>query len=251
MKIVQITDCHLFSDCETTAYQGHNPYLSLARVLTKVIELAPDLVVVTGDISSDKSLQSYQHFSTLWQRQKLSCELIVLPGNHDDEAIMRDHFSVQQFPLLPTMRTFNTWKMHFLNTKFGDGTKGKVSNHDLQQLRKNLEARPDASHLIAVHHHPIDCKGWMDNHEWLNRHDFMALVAANPQVKGVIYGHIHHASERVVGQCRFMSTPSTCWQWVNQANFAVSDESPGLRVLELGENAALHSQIIRIEGNKH
>lgn len=249
MKIVQITDCHLFSDRDKTAYNQINPYLTLAGVLTKVKELQPDLVVASGDISGDKSLQSYQHFSALWRHHELACELMVLPGNHDDEALMRAHFPVRQFPLLYTPFTLKTWQLHFLNSKFADGTKGQVSNTDLQQLQRNLSAQPDVSHLIAVHHHPIDCNGWMDAHEWLNRSDFMALVANNPQVKGVIYGHIHHASEQLLGKCRFMSTPSTCWQFANQATFSVSDEAPGFRVLDLGKNADLYSQVIRIEGN--
>lgn len=251
MKIVQISDCHLFSDYDKTAYQQINPYLSLAKVLTTVRELQPDLVVASGDISSDKSQQSYLHFRTLWELQKLDCELIVLPGNHDDEAIMKRHFSAQQFPSLPSTRTFKTWQIHFLNSKLAQGNKGQVSTNDLKKLQLKLTAQPNANHLIAVHHHPIDCNGWMDKHEWINRHEFMALIADNPQVKGVIYGHIHHASEHQVGHCRLMSTPSTCWQWANQAEFALSDESPGFRVLELGENGAFHSQVIRIEGNNN
>ncbi|MFT4940540.1 MAG: Icc protein [Paraglaciecola sp.] len=251
MKIVQISDCHLFSDREKTAYKQINPYLTLASVLTKIKELTPDLVVASGDISGDKSLQSYQHFSALWRHHKLACELIVIPGNHDDEAHMRAHFPAQQFPLSYAPRSLKTWQMHFLNSKLADDTKGRVSARDLQQLQHDLTAMPDANHIIAVHHHPIDCNGWMDKHEWLNRSDFIAIVRANPQVKGVIYGHIHHASEHLIGKCRLMSAPSTCWQWTNQTDFAVSDELPGFRLLELGENGDFYSHVIRIEGNKN
>ena len=148
-----------------------------------------------------------------------------------------------------TPLSFTKWQLHLLNSKFADGTKGRVNDSTLQQLQHDIVAKPDVSHLIAVHHHPVDCNGWMDAHEWVNRSDFMAVVAANPQVKGVIHGHIHHASEQIVGNCCFMSTPATCWQFANQATFAVSEEAPGFRLLELEENGTLHSQVIRIEGH--
>jgi Icc protein len=99
MKIVQISDCHLFSDNKKVGYQQINPYQSLSRVLKKVNELKPALVIACGDISSDKTLDSYRHFSSLWESSKLACKLIVMPGNHDDVEVMQGHFAPHHLSL--------------------------------------------------------------------------------------------------------------------------------------------------------
>jgi Icc protein len=254
MKIVQISDCHLYADSNKAGYRQVNPYQSLSRVLKKVSELKPVLVIASGDISSDKTLQSYQHFSSLWQAANLACKLIVMPGNHDEVSAMQAHFAPHQLSLGGAICQTDVWQIHCLNSKIAEATnadssqetRGQVSKSELLQLQSAISSAPNLRHLIAVHHHPIDCGGWMDVHEWINRQDFVDLVAATPQIKGVIYGHIHHASEQQQGECLFMSCPSTCWQWATQESFAASEESPGFRLIELKTNGQLSSQIIRI-----
>lgn len=254
MKVVQISDCHLFADTSKAGYRQINPYQSLSRVLKKITELRPDLVIASGDISSDSTLDSYQHFSSLWQVSELACKLIVMPGNHDEVGVMQAHFAPHQLSLGGVICKTDVWQIHCLNSKLAQSatedstqdTRGQVSKSDLLQLEAAISSAPNLRHLITVHHHPIDCGGWMDVHEWINRQDFVDLVTATPQIKGVIYGHIHHASERQQGECLFMSCPSTCWQWAKQANFAASGESPGFRLIELKTNGQLSSQIIRV-----
>jgi Icc protein len=250
MKIIQISDCHLYGDTRKTGYRDINPYHTLSKVLSKAAELQPDLVIASGDISSDQTLQSYQHFSHLWQASTLACDLIVMPGNHDEQEVMQRHFAPHHLSLGGVIASRDGWQIHSLNSKFVQGgakeTRGQVSQADLLILRAAISEAPELKHIVVVHHHPLDCGGWMDSHEWLNRQDFVDLVAALPQIKAVIYGHIHHASEQQRGQCLFMSCPSTCWQWATVETFAPSQESAGLRLIELHENGHLSSQIIRI-----
>jgi Icc protein len=250
MNIVQISDCHLYGDNNKAGYGDINPYQSLSRVLNKVRALQPTLVIASGDISSDSTLESYQHFSSLWEACKLGCKLIVMPGNHDDVSVMQRHFAPHHLSLGGVIDQSDGWQIHCLNSKFAHSTaqetRGQVSKGDLLRLQAAISSAPKIRHLIAVHHHPIDCGGWMDAHEWINRQDFVDLVTVTPQIKGVMYGHIHHAGEQRRGECLFMSCPSTCWQWANQASFALSEASPGFRLIELPASGQLSSQVIRV-----
>ena len=246
MKIVQISDCHLFADPNRQGYKQIAPYHSLARVFSHVKKKKPDLVIATGDISADKSAESYQHFISLWHDAGINCNCEVMAGNHDDLELMQEHFVEPCFGQNKSWLQGANWQVHILNSKYAQGTKGFVNETELQALQLSLSKTPELRHLIAVHHHPIECNGWMDRHEWLNRAEFMKVVAAHPQVNGVIYGHIHHASEQKIGACLFMSAPSTCWQWAMQAEFATSDELPGFRVIELSENGLINSEIWRV-----
>jgi Icc protein len=244
LTIAHLSDCHLFANIQQCGNGAINPYTSLQAVLAKIAVLEADLVIASGDISGDESMQSYQHFQRLWQQSGIEAPIMVLPGNHDNEQLLADLLSNQHnWPSSHSLAPH--WQVHGLNSK-DTGTQGSVSEQQLSILDKQLKARPDAYHLIAVHHHPIACGGWMDTHSWNDRQHFMDLVACHPQIRGVVYGHIHHASEHHQQHCCFLSVPSTCWQWANQAEFALSDESPGYRVLTLHTDGQLSSQIERI-----
>jgi Icc protein len=87
----------------------------------------------------------------------------------------------------------------------------------------------------------------MDKHEWTNRQEFNAVVAANPSIKGVVYGHIHMAIEQQKDQCLYMACPSTCWQFATESSFATSDLLPGYRVLKLLDNGQIVTSIHRLK----
>jgi Icc protein len=244
VKIVQLSDCHLYSNISKPGYNGIKPYQSLTEILQQVKVLSPQLVIVSGDISGDGSAESYAHFKQLWRDSGLNSPLMVLPGNHDDLALLQAEMSECRLWNAAPM-SLGKWHIHGLNSKY-KATLGKLDRAQSTDLQEYLQHYATGFHLVAVHHHPLACGGWMDKHEWLNRADFVELMQQHRQVKAVIYGHIHHDSVRQLGDCQYMSCPSTCWQWAMQADFAFTAERPGFRVLQLAEDGSLSTQVIRI-----
>lgn len=244
VNIIQLSDCHLYFSKSKTGYNSINPYQSLAEILQQVRGLSPLLVIVSGDISGDASAESYQHFKQLWRDSGLTSPLMVLPGNHDDLALLNAELSEYRLWTAAPI-SLGKWHIHGLNTKH-KGTLGKLDKGQSESLQNYLQSYANDFHLVAVHHHPLACDGWMDKHEWLNRAEFVRLITQHSQVKAVIYGHIHHDSATQVGDCQYMSCPSTCWQWAMQQDFAFSAERPGFRVMQLAEDGKLSTQVIRI-----
>lgn len=248
LKVVQISDCHLYSDPNQQGYNDINPFRSLQQIFHDIASHSPDLVLVTGDVSGDESYQSYQHFITLWQQSTLCCDFVVLPGNHDDIALMHDvipaknlwtHYSLEQ-PL-----TIGHWQFPFLNTQTA-GIAGHLSRPQLEQLSAHLSSAKRFQ-LIAAHHHPIACNSWMDKHSWDNAEELIQGISAYSIAKALIYGHIHHASEQRIKHCLLLSCPSTCWQWAMQSEFGVSAEPAGYRILHLGDQGDITTNIIRVD----
>lgn len=242
--IVQISDCHLFADTGRAGYAGINPFASLRAVLSRAATEQADLVVATGDISGDDSIDSYRHFLALIQQFLPHTPVYLIPGNHDKPAFMKEIFAGQVLTASEPLRLGN-WLIHGLNSHF-QGTLGKVSAEQLQQVQGHIENSGDCYHLLAVHHHPVPVDGWMDKHTFVNRQDLTRLVSLNPTIKAVIYGHVHLHQEHQREHCRYMSVPSSCWQWKNSADFAISDQLPGYRRIHLADNGELHSQIVRV-----
>ena len=245
MKLIQISDCHLFAAPNKISY-NINPLQSLERILTEVKAHRPELLLVTGDISGDGSGQSYRHFSRLLAQAKIDCRVGIIPGNHDNPQQLAANINEEHLWLNnPQLILPNQWHIHLLNTQY-QHTLGQISAASLKSLAKYVHQHSNAYHLLAAHHHPISCGGWMDQHQWTNRQEFNAVVAQNQSIKGVVYGHIHMAIEQQQNQCLYMACPSTCWQFANQESFATSNLMPGYRVINLLKDGQITTSIHRL-----
>lgn len=251
MQIIQISDCHLFADIHKVGYNQINPYNSLKDILIEVSHYKPDVLLVTGDLSSDASLESYLHFKALLAQSKLTCDLSILPGNHDQPEKLQAEFAATQLWNNSPLDVSNTkWQIHLVNTHH-QGTLGYISSYDIAVLSKELQQHPDRHHLIATHHHPVECGGWMDKHEWVNRQEFIELIERYPAVKAVVYGHIHTEIDVTINNIRYLACPSTCWQWATTESFAVSELMPGYRVINLLENGQITTSVKRLTYNNN
>lgn len=246
MKVIQISDCHLFADSSQAGYNNINPFRSLKLILNEVKVQRPEVLLVTGDISGDGTEQSYQHFSQLVHEVNIDCPIGVIPGNHDNPEHLTANVPEEYLWLHhPQLVLPNQWHLHLLDTQY-QNTLGQISAYSLRSLEDYLRLHSQDYHLLAAHHHPIPCGGWMDNHPWTNRQEFNAVVARHPSIKAVIYGHIHTAIEQQKNQCVYMACPSTCWQFANQASFATTDLKPGYRVINLLKNGQITTSIHRL-----
>src|SRR5690554_2741990 len=82
LKLVQITDTHLYGHPNETLL-GLNTRESFQCVLdlVKANQPHPDAIIITGDISQDLSLESYQYLHE--HLQPFNCPKFLFEGNHD------------------------------------------------------------------------------------------------------------------------------------------------------------------------
>ena len=243
-RIVQVSDCHLFSDPEKTSYNDINPYQSLKAVLQSAANESPDLLLLTGDLSGDDTEQSYHHLKQLLSKPYLPNQIRMLPGNHDLPDTMREMFG-NDICRFEGIEEFGNWRFHYLNSHY-KGTLGMVSEERLQSLQYDILNEPHMQHIVVVHHHALDTMSWMDKHEWINRSKFLQLMHFLPRPIRVLYGHIHSDVFRSFSGQEYYACPSSCWQWQLSEEFAVSDEHPGYRVIELGDNGEWLTWVNRI-----
>jgi Icc protein len=247
MKIIQISDCHLFADTQKIGYNNINPLHSLKRILAQIKGHRPDVLLITGDLSGDGTEQSYQHFSRLIHEAKIACRMGIIPGNHDNQQQLTANIFEEYLWLNhPHITLPNQWHIHLLDTQYQHAI-GQISEDSLAFLAEYTKIHSNDYHLLAAHHHPIPCGGWMDKHEWTNRQKFNVVVAKQPSIKGVVYGHIHMAIEQRKDQCVYMACPSTCWQFANKETFATTDLMPGYRMINLLGNGQITTSIHRLK----
>lgn len=246
LRIVQLTDTHLYRD-PGGRLMGLNTQVSLDAVLARVqAEFWPlDALLLTGDLVHDMSPEGYQRLGG--QISALGVPAYGLPGNHDDPGTLRAHL---QGPILHTDRyaSLGAWSLVLLDSTLPGEDSGVLSQHELQGLDVCLREAPQRATLVCLHHQPVPVGcGFMDEMPLLNADDFFAVLDQHPQVRGVLWGHIHQAFSSERNGVRLLGCPSTCVQFKpGVAHFALDELPPGFRWLELHADGQIETGIIRL-----
>lgn len=246
LRVLQLTDPHLMAD-PSGALLGVNTRDSLDAVIASVLaeELAPDLILATGDLAQDGSEQAYRVFRD--KLQVFGCPTLWLAGNHDNlenlakviagsDAASRQHL-------------LGGWQFIQLNSAVPGQVHGHLDEQEIAFLESALSNFPDRPALVTLHHHPVDIgSNWMADIGLQNRDAFWRVIDRFPQVKVVLWGHIHQELDAVRNNVRLLATPSTCIQFTTGSpTFSVEAKAPGYRWLMLQGNGDVSTVVGRAD----
>lgn len=246
IKVLQITDTHLFAD-SSGCLLGLNTEQSLEAVIAKIRgnHLPADLILATGDLVHDGTPAAYQRiFSHLGN---FGLPVYCLPGNHDEAMALQQ--SLDDGPIQYVEHTHHgDWHFIFLDSTIADSEKAHLSQETLQTLETHLQSAPDTHTLICLHHQPVPTGSeWLDTMAVDNAAEFFAIIENHPQVRGILWGHVHQEFDGMYRNIRLMSSPSTCVQFLpGSKEFAVDTATPGYRWLEFHPDGRIETGVERI-----
>jgi Icc protein len=245
--LVQLSDSHLFAEADGRLL-GMNTRQSLEKVIESVLAEQPavDLILATGDLSQDGSVESYHAFRQL--SAQIAAPVRWLPGNHDELPQMAE--AAQQSDFLEPVIDIGQWRITLLDSAVPGSVPGYLQDAQLQLLAQALSEAPQRHHLICLHHHPvsIDC-AWMEPIGLRNPEALFAVLGRFPQVRAVLWGHIHQMFDQVREGVRLLASPSTCIQFApGSEDFQLDDLPPGYRWLRLHDDGRLETGISRVTG---
>lgn len=244
LTILQISDTHLHAAADSRM-RGVTTYATLLAVLEHAKRdrrWPADLIVATGDIVQDESRAGYERFRQ--SLEPLGVPVVSIPGNHDDPKLMAEILSSGRFQFGGEVR-LGPWSLILLSTFLAGEDAGGLGTARLGGLRKALAAHVGQHVVVCMHHHPLPMGStWLDGVALRDAADFWRVIDASPHVKAVVCGHVHQATDRQRNNVRFMSTPSTCAQFLPGSEFfALDDRPPGLRWLELRPDGRIDSEV--------
>jgi 3',5'-cyclic-AMP phosphodiesterase len=244
ISLLQFTDTHLHAaaDSRMRGVTTYRTFLDTLAQSQKSPDWPPDAILVTGDIVQDESRAGYERFvSTL---KPFGIPVLCLPGNHDDPALMEELLVRPPFQFGGTAR-FGGWSVLLLNTFLIGEDAGGLGAQRLNALQQALREQGGQHVLIALHHHPLPMGStWLDGVGLRDADEFLRVVEAHSNVRCVLWGHVHQASDRRVGNVRFLSTPSTCSQFLPGSEFFALDERPpGMRWLQLQPDGQISTRV--------
>ena len=246
LRILQITDTHLSADPDHCLV-GLNTLNAFEHVLAAAKKQLsqPDLVLATGDLVHDASNAGYQlimeRFNTL------NAPVHYLPGNHDiAEQLLSNCLPSQS--AFPYSHQQGNWSLIMLDSTVPGRVGGHLDERQIEQLNYELYKHQDKHTLVCLHHHPVAVGSkWMDKIAVDNPEPFWKAIKQHPQVRGILYGHVHQTVEGEYAGVRLMATPSTCIQFTPaQDKFGIDDQPPGYRWLVLLPDGEIISRVERL-----
>lgn len=241
-KLLQITDTHLFGD-PTRSLRGTPTLPALHATLEAAADdlCGSEAILVTGDLVQDDPA-GYGPFRDIFR--DLGRPVLCVPGNHDLVPPMRKTLAEAPFRIGGT-HDFGNWRVVMLDSSVPGEVAGHLAPAALAELDAALAAAPGQHALIALHHHPVPMRSaWIDVLGLTNADEFFAVLDRHPQVRAVIFGHVHQAFESTRGGVRLLGTPSTCSQFRPRVdNFAVDEQPPAWRTLRLYANGSIDTEV--------
>ncbi len=199
--------------------------------------------MLTGDLTQDESRGAYAHIAQTFSG--LGLPTLVVPGNHDVRALMREALQETPFHYCAELRV-GDWLLVGVDSCVSGVAHGAVSTAELKRMH-NIIQNTDAEHVVVCLHHPPVAVGsrWLDEVGLKNRDEFLSTVHDAGRVRLVLFGHVHQAVDDTSEDVRIVGTPSTCSQFERMSDtFAVSDEPPAYRQVELLDDGTVQSDLI-------
>lgn len=247
LRIVQITDSHIFST-EDGCLLGLNTRQSLRAVCKRVKqeEWRPDLLLTTGDLSQDASPESYQYLAQ--QLGELNIDTFWVAGNHDDPNTTSQYFTHPNIKANDHILA-GVWQIILLDSSVAGKVYGEFSKTQLDHLEKLLSEHQDKNTLVVLHHHPIDVNcDWIDQIGLRENKGFLQIIARNKNVKAVLWGHIHQEFDQMIDGVRWLASPSSCVQFTpGSKEFSADTKSPGYRSIELHKDGHIETVVHRVD----
>lgn len=247
VELLQITDMHLLADPGDTLL-GVPPHIAFREVVTEASAHSWDLALLTGDLSQDGTPAAYEAVRDLVAPLNTSCYWV--PGNHDRPAVMNQSLDGAPFR---TDRAFSVgaWRVVMLDTAVPGETHGRLSAKELEFLNESLSAHSDAPTLIAMHHSPVPVgSAWLDPINLREPEAFRQIVEAHPQVRLVLFGHVHQQVEAHWGDTKLYGCPSTCFQFApGSEEFRIDDADPGFRRVRLTDEGTFEVSLQRVSAS--
>ncbi len=249
MKLIHLTDTHLFADREGSL-RGTRPAPSLDAVLEHVHEHHPDFhaVLATGDLVQEETEAAYEHFIRFFG--DYDRPVLCLPGNHDVPELMQRTLAREPFRLEARV-ALDGWDVFQLDSHIPKSPAGRLGEEALERLEAGLRESAPRPAVVAVHHPPLKIgTAWLDRIGLQDGPELLELLSHHDHVRALLWGHAHQNWDSRQGHIRLLGTPATCAQFLaGSPVFAIDKKAPpAYRVLELGADGEVATELIELSG---
>jgi len=217
--LAQISDTHVRAD------DGGVAARQLKKALAQAREYEADVILLTGDLVNDERADEYGVLSEIISDP--SAPLYLMPGNHDDRALMRAAFPAHKYwpregHLSFVIENYPV-RVVCVDQIVPGETHGMLTEVQADWLRQTLADEPEKPTIVALHHPPFKTHDLLfDKIGLLDGDLFASVIAEHRQVSRVICGHHHRVSFGQSAHAPVIVAPSSSWTY----GLALNDGQP-------------------------
>lgn len=241
MKVIQLTDLHLFSDIHQELF-GVNTYNSFNKIINHLLlkEGDCDAIIVTGDISQDETVPSYELALDLLK--KLNKPIYYLQGNHDQKEKLNLVFSDLK-PIDELCSPY--WNFISADTVDYGKDSGFLSNDELNNLKNKICKNERNNIALIMHHHCLKLgTPLIDGCMLLNSNKLIKIIDKEKKIKLVICGHAHGNYKLTHKNFTLEVAPAVCFQWKKGTELPDVEKKIGYRKFYFFKDKYLSETII-------
>lgn len=243
MRFIQLSDIHIFSEESKLALKH------LAN-LEKVVDfirlnlgkINACFIIVTGDISHDGGIVSYEKFFNVMK--DISLPLYVFPGNHDDKKNLcsvyskyGDNYDVKSFK-------DDEWRVISIDSVVDNEDYGIISRQEFESFEKEIGLSGNKKIAVLLHHHPISVgTPIVDDCMLINASELLD-TCQRFNVRFIGSGHAHTLFQRKIANILVSVSPAICSQWKNGTKKVDSIDNSAFSVVSLGEHVRVEPWFI-------
>jgi len=247
VRILQFSDLHLYADPDGRLL-GQRTLLTFESViaLAQRLHWPPDALVLTGDLIQDESLEGYR---LLRERlNQLGVIYFCIPGNHDRVDLLAGYLDAGAIAGF-RVQSVGGWDLVLLDSTLPFEAGGHIEPTIFADLERHVRDHPERPQLILLHHHPAPVGSrWIDTMGVDNGAELLASAGRHHNIRGVVCGHVHQAFHAHQDDFAWLSTPSTCIQFLPRSDgFALDPLTPGYRWFELQADGQIDTGIERTD----
>nr|WP_318381414.1 metallophosphoesterase [uncultured Enterobacter sp.] len=236
MIIAQISDIHAAPDNDNLA--------RFDRALAWLDTLAPDVLVISGDLIDDGQSDCYPPIAARLATKPWP--VYVLPGNADDRAAMRVHFASQQVAddALHFVHDVGALRLIGLDSTIEGSAAGLVTQH-LAWLDRALLAPGPTTSILFLHHHVVACGiPPIDAAMCLDAAALGAFLQQHPQPPAALAsGHVHRPMSGNLAGIPSLICGSVCPAnplWFGDARVPPVTDAPSLMIHRFNDGVLTH-----------
>lgn len=245
IRLLQFSDPHLSAGADGTL-RGVVTRDALQRVLlhARAHHWNAEGLLLTGDLVNDDP-GGYASVRELFGN--LGKPVWCLPGNHDDPEIMRRELAAAPFQV-GGFHDLGAWRLVLLDSCEPGQAHGRLGAAELARLNSALASAGERHVLISLHHHPVRMGSrWLDSVGLQNPEDLFAITDRYPQLRAMLWGHVHQTHDSRRKGVRLLAVPSTCAQFLPASDqFAIDPSPPGYRRLTLRADGSIDTEVLRV-----
>lgn len=201
MIVAQLSDLHLDMPGSANVRRMERMLEAIGRVQPR-----PALLLLTGDLTQDGTPAQYELL-----RQMLHgwTHCVLLPGNHDDPAVLHAAFPQASPPPGGFVRVdAGEIAIVAADSTVRGQDHGELSAGSLEAIGRAIDAAGKPV-LLALHHPPVSGQvPTLDGIGLREAEGFASWLGANAAVAAVLAGHYHQAQFRVVAGRPVLVAPS-------------------------------------------